>query len=386
MAYDANGIATYTYWLAKGLAKDGHKIFVLTTGDEAFESKTLSDNVTLWHIPVGNVHYYSAKIPFLRRFASWIKHQEIGASAGRIIERLDTEFGIDIVEAYGAINLIWKFQNWTKRIPYVITAHGFPPRFKTRFGIPTPLVNWWARSWMRRGCNLAAAVVAPSRFVARELQRNGVKSDRISVLPLPISNEFASVQEQRQLEAADGSLMCLSVSPVNTAKGLDVLAEAIPRIVQEVPSARFVHVGKIQEPEVKEALDSAGNGNFSLRGPVSWPSISECYEPADIVIAPSRFETFGYTVLEAMVHGKPVVASEVGGLRDLIVNGETGFLIPPGDSRALADAVVRLLTDSDLRHKMGYAAARRADQVFGLEHFVRVKTALYLNVCKSELA
>ena len=87
-------------------------------------------------------------------------------------------------------------------------------------------------------------------------------------------------------------------------------------------------------------------------------------ERAAVVVAPSRREGFGVTVAEAMAHGRPVVASAVGGLLDLVVDGETGLLVPPRDPAALRAALERLLGDAELRARLGAAARERARERF----------------------
>jgi glycosyltransferase involved in cell wall biosynthesis len=80
---------------------------------------------------------------------------------------------------------------------------------------------------------------------------------------------------------------------------------------------------------------------------------------AAVVAVPSRREGFGLVAAEAMAHGKPVVASAVGGLLDLVVDGETGLLVPPGDVEALRAALERLLGDPELRRRLGAAGRDR---------------------------
>jgi glycosyltransferase involved in cell wall biosynthesis len=94
-------------------------------------------------------------------------------------------------------------------------------------------------------------------------------------------------------------------------------------------------------------------------GMVPHDELLRLYERAAVVACPSRREGFGVACLEAMAAGRPVVASAVGGLRDLVVDGETGLLVPPGDVAALRAALERLLADTGLRERLGRAARER---------------------------
>jgi glycosyltransferase involved in cell wall biosynthesis len=94
-------------------------------------------------------------------------------------------------------------------------------------------------------------------------------------------------------------------------------------------------------------------------GMVPHDELLRLYERAAVVACPSRREGFGVACLEAMAAGRPVVASSVGGLRDLVVDGETGLLVPPGDVAALRAALEQLLGDAGLRARLGGAARER---------------------------
>jgi glycosyltransferase involved in cell wall biosynthesis len=101
------------------------------------------------------------------------------------------------------------------------------------------------------------------------------------------------------------------------------------------------------------------------------------YGRAAIVVCPSRREGFGVACVEAMAYGRPVVASAVGGLRDLVVDGRTGLLVPPGDVVALRRALERLLEDADLRRRLGEAGRLRARDAFSWERWIASMISAY---------
>jgi glycosyltransferase involved in cell wall biosynthesis len=95
----------------------------------------------------------------------------------------------------------------------------------------------------------------------------------------------------------------------------------------------------------------------------SWPhaAIMEAWRRSSVAMVPSlTAETFGIVAIEAMKMGRPVIASRIGGLTDIVNDGETGFLIPPGDSASLSQVMKRLLDDKSLRERMGQSAMRRS--------------------------
>ena len=98
----------------------------------------------------------------------------------------------------------------------------------------------------------------------------------------------------------------------------------------------------------------------------------------DLLVLPSRQpEPFGMVLLEAMATGKPVIATDHGGPREIVVPGETGILVPPGEPTALAGAIMELTRHATLRQQMGAAARARAERSFGLIPYVSAFEALY---------
>jgi glycosyltransferase involved in cell wall biosynthesis len=122
------------------------------------------------------------------------------------------------------------------------------------------------------------------------------------------------------------------------------------------------------------------------RGFVPRGELETEYARAAVVACPSRREGFGVACLEAMAYGKPVVASAVGGLRDLVVEGETGLLVPPRDPDALRAALERLLGDRDLRLHLGAAARERARERFSWERVVDATLQAYADASGRMLA
>ena len=126
----------------------------------------------------------------------------------------------------------------------------------------------------------------------------------------------------------------------------------------------------------------AGDGPLRDRVPdalgfVPHDRLVELYDRAAVVACPSHREGYGVVCAEAMAHGRPVVASAVGGLRDLVVDGETGLLVPAGDVPALRDALERLLGDSELRRRLGRAARARARELLGAERAAQLTADAY---------
>jgi glycosyltransferase involved in cell wall biosynthesis len=163
------------------------------------------------------------------------------------------------------------------------------------------------------------------------------------------------------------------------------------RVGTEAEPAEVLYAGRLSpEKGVLELLDAAQGLNLVVagdgplrdrvpfaRGFVPHDELQQLYARAAVVACPSRREGFGVACLEAMAHGRPVVATHVGGLLDLVVDGETGIVVPPRDPAALRSALERLLADPDLRRRLGAAGRDRARTHFSWEKVTDATLAAY---------
>jgi glycosyltransferase involved in cell wall biosynthesis len=163
------------------------------------------------------------------------------------------------------------------------------------------------------------------------------------------------------------------------------------RVGTEAEPAEVLYAGRLSaEKGVLELLDAAAGLNLVVagdgplrdripfaRGFVPHDELQQLYARAAVVACPSRREGFGVACLEAMAHGRPVVATRVGGLLDLVVDGETGIVVPPHDPAALRSALERLLADPDLRRRLGSAGRERARTHFSWERLTDATLAAY---------
>lgn len=195
----------------------------------------------------------------------------------------------------------------------------------------------------RRVLRRARLVIAPSRALADEARRLGAREVRTipSGVDLP----------ERVGEEADPPhvLYAGRLSPEKGIRELVAASDGFPLVVAGDGPLRS---------EVPNAL-----------GFVPHDELERLYERAAVVACPSHREGFGVVCAEAMAHGRPVVAGDVGGLRDLIVHEETGLLVPPRDVGALRVALERLLADGELRRRMGAAARARIGEHFTWRRF-----------------
>lgn len=170
-----------------------------------------------------------------------------------------------------------------------------------------------------------------------------------------------------------------TVSRLNDEKGIDILLNAFALLKKSIPSAHLLIVGDgSQKADLQGLARQLGIGDaISWLGSRTWEAAMEYMGLMDVVVVPSRFEGFGLTAVEAMACRKPVVASKVDGLAEVIKNGVNGYLIPAEDITALANALFDLLRDKNHMQAIGMAARQHVAEYYAYSQFRKRCLVLY---------
>lgn len=174
------------------------------------------------------------------------------------------------------------------------------------------------------------------------------------------------------------------VARLRAEKGTDVLIRSIPRVIRNIPQARFIILGDGDDRRMLEEL----SGQLGCREVLTFAGsgtkreVFELYLKSHVAVVPSRFEGFGLSALEAMACGIPVVASDTGGLREVVRNGEDGLLFENGDPESLASALITLLKDKTGSENMGKIASERSKELFSFPVFEKKISAIYSELLK----
>lgn len=171
-------------------------------------------------------------------------------------------------------------------------------------------------------------------------------------------------------------------------KGLDDLLKALPQILRKVEGARLLVIGPGPVDPYKKLVARLGlNESVQFIGGVEPSSMPGYYNSADVVVLPSRkkAEGFGMTLIEAQACGTPVVAAAVGGIPFAVVDGETGLLVPSGDTEALAEAVIKVLNDESLAKRLGQSGHKRASTEFTWDIAAAKTLAVYKKAIEAKL-
>jgi glycosyltransferase involved in cell wall biosynthesis len=237
------------------------------------------------------------------------------------------------------------------------------------------------------------ALVSMTQAVEDHCVRSGVRGRRMQVIYDALDESAFAPQRSAALVRAElgienGAPVLGVIGNIQEWKGQAVLVEAMARVVATVPKARALIVGgvhragKLYNDQLRQRIRELDlEQSLSITG--FRTDVADVINALDVVVHTSvRAEPFGRVILEGMLLGKPVVASAAGGVPELITEGETGFLAPPGDPAQLAERLIPLLQDAQLRRRLGGQAQAWARERFSLSRHVDEMTALYRGLTK----
>jgi glycosyltransferase involved in cell wall biosynthesis len=244
----------------------------------------------------------------------------------------------------------------------------------------------WMRPIVQRSMHRATALIGVSEFVAQSIRDQGYDASKVVAVPngleldeWPIDGHDAS-GVRREFGLEPDQPLIVSASRLYRYKGQHELLEALPAVIADFPNVHVLIVGA-DDPrayraeasytdELKRICDRLGLWDHVVF--TGWRSdVRALMAACDIYCMPSFEEPFGMVFTEAMALGKPVVAQNNGGTREVVDHGGSGLLSDPGDIETLSEHIVALLSDAELRHGMGEHGRARV-----IEHFSAERLAL----------
>lgn len=298
------------------------------------------------------IHY----IPAQKRLGTLSEHFVDRRNIVKMLRKLKP----DIVHAHGSEGYVAAAQD--AGYPYVVTVHGIRSREAKLLG---GLLGWARRR----------ATIGLERKVLARTQHVFVIADYVgrtiapftSAQQYPIANPVAD--KYFDLPTRDRDHTVLSVAAIQPRKGHLHLVEAMASVRKRIPAARLKLIGKVHTPEyarqVNERIRELGLTDcVEMVGFVTDAELQAAFTDCSVFTLCSFEESSPVSIAEAMALGKPVVATAVGGIPDLVIPGQTGHLVEFGDVDAIAAALGSVLEDADGRARMGIAARQRAERDF----------------------
>lgn len=272
-------------------------------------------------------------------------------------------------------------------IPCVTTVHSLlnhislaKPDAMSRF---LAYQRYFWSEWL--AAKFANTIIAVSKPVREELINSGISHpSKVKVIYQGIDLEQFHPSRFASSKAKSLSVGC--VSRLSPEKGIEYFIEMALKLSERHPNVRFRLVGGVRNrveqlylEKCKTILKNSGKKTLVdfLGHQLDIPyQISQM----DVVVVPSLTEGFGLSVVEAMAMEKPVVATSVGGIPEIVQDGETGFLVEPGNVEAMVEVVDRLLEDTLLRRQIGHKARERVENTFSLKQMVEQTLLCYESI------
>lgn len=357
------GVGSFTQTLGRALVKCGHKVTVVGVYPPERAGEENDNGVRVVRLPHSLIRGTGFLINGMR-----IRHA---------LTQIHKNSPIDVIEGPELSMALLPREFFA---PKIIRMHGGHHFFSVTLGQKP---RFW-RGWLeRRSFARANALCAVSRFVAettRRLLRLG--NQPIEILPNPVDTEF--FRPRPDITPVPGRIVF--VGTLCEKKGIRQLVQAMPEIVRHVPQAHLIAVGRdwrdprngssylevLQRniaPEVRERI--------TFTGPILREQLPDLLATAEVCVYPSHMEALPVAWLEGMAMGKPIVASKTGPGPEVVEDMKSGLLCDPYDPDSIAEKVITILHDPDLRQYLGQNARLRAVEHFSVQVLVNRNVAFY---------
>jgi glycogen(starch) synthase len=338
------GAGTYAEKVTCELAKLGHEIFVFAPQIEKLSREAVNvPNLRIIRVRIND------RLPF-KALQFWL-------SLPKVIKTAEKNGKFDIIHFNGIS--YWFLKKRLGSAPHIVTIHhlvidaiksnnlSMVSRFKNLSGENSLIIPWIEKRCIR----FADKIIAVSNFTKDQILKNyNVEPGKTSVIYNGIDLNTQSFSEE-DVEATkkgfvlDNKPVLLFVGRVDDPrKGLDMLIKALPKVLKK-GDVNLLVVGKGDQTKARELAESIGVSNkIVFTGFVDDITLKKCYALCDVYVCPSRLEGFGLTLLDAMAAGKPIVATRVGAIPEVIRDKANGVLAEPDDENSLARAIYQALT------------------------------------------
>ncbi len=339
------------YHLAINMARRGHKVTVITTSVDTKDCTERYESLEVY------------------RYGTFLRHRKAALSLRMFRDSLN--FGLDVIHAHfttPAAELAAARCARKIGAPFLVTYHG--DWVPVGGFIRRTAIAFYNRYFLHKVLSQAKRIVCSSAYYIDESKFLPRYRDRIVCIPNGINLEEFAIPHSKDdcrvmLGLASDSKVILFVGNLFPYKAPDVLIKAMPEIAGSIRNVMLILAGKgILEEKLKELSRNLGVEKYiRFPGYVSGELKSVCYKAADVFVLPSTMgtEVFPLVLLEASASGLPVVVSDLAAFKCIIREGANGIVVKRNDEHNLAEAIIYLLQNDDVRKRMGQEGRRRAE-------------------------
>jgi len=358
-------------FLCRELTRRGHEVTVFTTATPSNEYMTL-----VGRVPRKRIEFHEGFV--IKRFPSVLRIGNVSLMPTLLPSLLKKKFDlIHVHEFLSPYSFYSAVVSKVKDIPLLLTQHNDQLPYSHMRKILYYINGYTSGQYVLRQ---ARKIIALSRTIKSHLFLFRVGEDKIEVIPNSVDTEIFAPGKKNQLDEVWGISppVVLFVGRFIEQKGIRYLLQGFKNIIKELPDVKLVLIGG--GPEVKELrrFQSECKNHIFCIDFVAHELMPYIYAGCDVVVLPSLEERFGNVVLEAMASGKPVIGTFIGGMKDTIVHGKTGYHVQPKNSKEIANSLLTILSDETLKNKLGENARRRAVENYSHKVLIKRIEKLYL--------
>ncbi len=377
-----SGIATHFYELANSLSELGHQVHVVFPTNSTVENLPPKQESSIF------LHPISITVP------TWLQNSLPGKGNQKallkkiwrvfhipsFLNQLVQKYDIDIVETSSYDFLCVAYLLRKNRPPVLTRVATTVQQIDSQNpSLNSPIFKIF--SFLEQLMIRCSDRLLTHTFAHRDEICNAFKinPDQFHVIPHGIQ-----IPQNIEIEKPDHlpeKMNILYVGRLEYRKGIDVLLEAIPPILNVMDNINFTIVGKDVNNAYQNQFQQKWNHQFDHRvtfaGTLGAEQLKQMYRECDLFVAPSRYESFGLIYVEAAIYGKPVIGCKAGGIPEVIEEGVTGLLASPGDSQDLAEKILQLARNPELRYHMGKKGRQRAEAFFSREQMAKRTVETY---------
>ncbi len=370
------GAGTYVQIFSRKLVESGYEVSILTGKRSDGVNFFKDGNIDVYCVVESlSIHYYLSKFPIFHVFSLLVRYLEMGWKIYRELYALNNKKKIDIIE-YSEGGDFWNAV--FKKYKFVTHLHGASYTFKLNSGMKVTTTDWLQRKAEHFFIKRANAIVSPCQAILNLVsQETGAQLKESYVIPYPLDPNYIEINPNYNEKSKNEDIVIFFASRNDPIKGGELLLDAVKLLPDKIKNNVKIEFYGYKPRQPIDELFFLSCFDFLTRS-----ELLTAYQRADICIIPSFFDNSPNTVYEAMINGKIVVASNVGGIPEILGSPPNGFLFERGNKKDLLvnlEKAIKLVQTG--RHiEVGKAARKHILNLSDMETNFKKRIDLYLKL------